>query len=472
MKIQSLVLLASFGLVLSACPPSEEGSDAALVDAGAAVSDAAAAADSAPSSADAADEQDATQIASCDNDDSYEANNSAEEAKAIAVPGTIDNLVGCDEYDWYKFSVPANNGLTVDIDFTAEDADLDLALYEASDSSNSLDSSISSTSDNEQVSAELFVEATDVLVRVKNYDYPDGQSDYTMTVAFYDGGYCENDGYEPNDSAAAAATDTPRHLYARLCSGDVDYYSFTMPGSGEGASVTVDRGDNPLDILLTLEGSTDSIGTLSHDADAKFDRISFSSEVGQTYVLKVSSSASILENYEVEIKGPPPANDVCGDAPVLSPGTSVNGTTTDAENDYQFLGADPCGGYEMHGVDVAYQVAIPVNKYLNLSLDSERDLSMYLLEDCTSRCCWGGVDDHTGGRQENLSYHNISGAEQNLFLIVDSFSSYASGDFVLQAELADAPPAEDGGMSADSGPEPSDCHPDVVPDAGVAEDAS
>ena len=157
---------------------------------------------------------------------------------------------------------------------------------------------------------------------------------------------------------------------------------------------------------------------------------------------------------------------------MLSPGTTVNGTTVDANNDYEFVGSHPCGGYDMDGADVAYQVTIPTNKYLNLSLDSERDLSMYLLENCTSRCCWVGVDAYLGGRQENISYHNITGAEQNLFLIVDSFSSSVEADFVLAAELADSAPAEDGGTADDAGTEPSSCQPDEMPDAGVAEDAS
>ena len=475
MRITSLLFAASMVFAFSACPPAEEETDAAVVDA--AVVDAGGGSDSAvqdsaagdSAAVDQGDTDSSVPPPSCDNDDSYEDNDEDSSAAAITAPGTIDNLMGCDEYDWYKFTVPAGNGLTVAINFTDAESDLDLAIYDAADATTTLDSS-SGISDNEMVSVELFEASTDVLVRVKNFGYPDTAAAYSMVVTFHEGGYCENDNFEPNETAEAAHALEGRTASGILCPSDVDYYSFTLPTAGENASVTVSREANQLDVQLFIQGSTDAIGVLTHDETDTSDKVTFTSALDTTYILRIAGDN--LAHYTLDITAPPPSNDICDSALTLTPGTAVNGTTIDASNSYQFaLGSDSCAGFDMDGLDVAYLVTVPAGQYLTASLDSSRDLAMYLLDDCATRCCWVGVDNGFGGDQEVMTYHNISGAEQTLFLIVDSFSAYTQGDFSLLVDLAASDPVVDAG-SDDAGEEPSACMPDDVADAGMVDDAA
>jgi subtilisin family serine protease len=80
--------------------------------------------------------------------DPYEKNDNSGDAAGITVGDAI-SAIGCDD-DWYSFTVPAGATITADLYFTDSLADLDLELRAPNGSL--LDSSTSST-DNEQVSA-------------------------------------------------------------------------------------------------------------------------------------------------------------------------------------------------------------------------------------------------------------------------------------------------------------------------------
>ena len=79
--------------------------------------------------------------------------------------------------------MPANNSVTVDITFLHADADLDLSIYDAAEPTSSLESS-AGVSDNESVCVDAFEAETPVLVKVRNFDFPDQTANYTMTVTF------------------------------------------------------------------------------------------------------------------------------------------------------------------------------------------------------------------------------------------------------------------------------------------------
>ncbi|MBN2357970.1 MAG: PPC domain-containing protein [Deltaproteobacteria bacterium] len=461
-------LLAIVGaLFLAACPPAE-GEDGGKSDAGA--KDTAAGQDlvgrdlTRPDTAG----QDAgtgidTNRPACTADDSYEPNNTESEAKPITVPGTISDLKACDEYDWFSFSVPAGSGASVSITFTHADADLDLRLYTAGPPSEVVDTS-AGTGNSEEVEYEYAAAETPMLVRVLNYDLTEGGwSAYTMTVEFVAGGICNDDSSEENDTPETATAIASFPKSGTICTTDLDYYKFAAPATLSGARLIVNRGATALTLELTVEGTTTPIGVQTEDNDNGRSTITFDSTEATNYILKIAlpGGAGVVD-YVIDFKGPPPPNDLCAGAIALQANQSVSGSTAHATNDYQFVsGTISCTGYGTSGPDVAYQVTIPAGQYLSAWLYAPTDMSMYLVDDCATLCCWGGIDEGYSGDTEVLVYNNAVGSAQNLYLIVDSFSSSGGADFGLGVAVA-AAPSPDAGVE-DSGTGPAQCIPNELP---------
>jgi hypothetical protein len=221
-------------------------------------------------------------------DDSYEPNNSAADAKAITLSSnstttTVTGLKACDgEDDWFSFSVPRFKGVRVSLGFAHADSDLDLYLHTAADAVRALDSS-TGTGDGEEVSVDLFTDATDLLVRVRNYSRrpaaytmtiviaPPGGADGGRTACAPDqvadggvvsrdagGGSCVEDTYEPNDTAADAKTltldvDGTTNLADLKTCGPDDWFKFAVPAAKK-VSVTMDflHADSDLDLSIHL----------------------------------------------------------------------------------------------------------------------------------------------------------------------------------------------------------------------------
>lgn len=175
-------LLAIVGVLFLVACPSTGGEDGGASDAGG--SDRATSHDAAGRDMVAVDrtgtdatENDAT--VACTPDDSQEENDEATAAKAITVPGTTSDLVGCDD-DWFSFTAQANQAVEVKIEFDGTAADLDMDLYLASDPTTSISSS--SGVGNTEIVSSYFAAATPVLVNVEKYS--GGRVTYTLTVTF------------------------------------------------------------------------------------------------------------------------------------------------------------------------------------------------------------------------------------------------------------------------------------------------
>lgn len=128
--------------------------------------------------------------------------------------------------------------------------------------------------------------------------------------------------------------------------------------------------------------------------------MTFDSEPNVHYDLVVTNpSQQLTVPYSIAVVEPPPVNDTCAHAIALSSGQSVKGWTHKASDAYAFVNASTtCVGYAMHGLDVAYSLTVPKHECLSARVTSVTDLSLYLLEDCATRCCWGGVDAKGAGR--------------------------------------------------------------------------
>jgi len=289
----------------------------------------------------------------CVDDDAREDNDDSSSPSALTAAGAVPGLVGCDE-DWYSFSVPAANGVSVDIDFLDADANLNLYLYDAAATTTSLHSSTSST-DNESTYLEVVDQATQLLIRVDNSDESNYlTADYTLTVGLHPGSYepCANeDSYEPNDDEVRAAPITAPGTLADLLGCDQeDWYSFTAPANNR---VTVDIAflDDDADLDMSLYDASDtsfSLDSSSSTSDnetveasafcedkplfVKVRNFDFGNELSATYTMTVTFTPEDCNTTTTD----------AGTTPTDSGTTPTDSGTT--QNDAATSGTDSGGG--------------------------------------------------------------------------------------------------------------------------------
>jgi len=98
-----------------------------------------------------------------------------------------------------------------------------------------------------------------------------------------------------------------------------------------------------------------------------------------------------------------------------------------------------CTGYGDFGPERVYSIVVPAGDKLTVSADPvpSLDISVYLIrgpaENCrTEQECLVGADDVGVGEIETVSYRNMSGTAETMFIIVDMFDRTADpGSFTL-----------------------------------------
>lgn len=405
----------------------------------------------------------------CASDTAMEPNDSAAEAISLSPPEVNLALEACDAQDWYAVQVPAGNGLSAELRHDPADANLRFALYDPADLTTPL-SEQQAYSPIKRLSEVLLVDATARLLLVENLDAPGPRGDYQLSVLLHPGGYCQDDNHEPNDSESMATDLNTGLVAAQLCLDNVDYYRFTLDNPGPGCRVSVSHPGANLDLQLSVQGGA-ALGSLSQDPSGESSTITFTSQASTTYILRVAKAndeTAVGVSYNISaLNGSPPANDSCGQAISLTPGTELEGTTIDANDDVSFAAASAsCTGSDSDGGDVIYAVHIPAGQVLQAQLTTHQDLLLSLVDGCTTRCCYAGIDaegaDALNDVVETLTWSNNTGLDQDLFLVVDSRGAMLSGDFRLQINLG-------AGGSNDAGS--STCQADSVADAGSADSA-
>jgi len=111
-------------------------------------------------------------------DDAYEPNDSRGAARSIANDGTVADLVACDEEDWFSASLPDDRSVEIALTFLHAEVDLDLYVFEPG--SDVEWGSSKSTTDNESLA---YTGTSDTIyIAVDNYDWPDKQAGYSLTL--------------------------------------------------------------------------------------------------------------------------------------------------------------------------------------------------------------------------------------------------------------------------------------------------
>ncbi len=124
----------------------------------------------------------------------------------------------------------------------------------------------------------------------------------------------------------------------------------------------------------------------------------------------------------------PPANDLCDDAEILPLGAySIDGDTSLANADYSPTVVGCTQYSQALGKDVVYATCLADGDMFDvvMTTTSGYDASIYLVADCADidGSCVAGGDD-----PESFSYQNTTGSDQQLYLIVDAWSS-GEGEF-------------------------------------------
>jgi hypothetical protein len=205
-----------------------------------------------------------------------------------------------------------------------------------------------------------------------------------------------------------------------------------------------------------------SVSTTSGSPTGTIRYANESTTASETIYVVVDSTATAGGAYSLTagLSDIAKTGDVCGTAEVITAGTNLTGlTTVGYGNEYD--GGSVCKAAS--GPDRVFAVTVPNNKQLTalVNPDATFDPTLSLIAgtpaNCAAHVCNASVDAKTAGQPETTSYSNKTGADQTVFIIVDSASTTASsGGFSLFTTLTDV---STGGGTGSVGGETCDVAP-------------
>jgi hypothetical protein len=180
-------------------------------------------------------------------DDSYEPNDSFDEAQQLPGDGVYDLFLAKDNFDWFFLSLFRDDEITITLGFTGSLADINLFVYNSN--AQLVGSSTLGISDHEEVA--FIAPFTDVyLIRIRGVSATFTQPglDYNLTISVV-----ENDDHlEPNNSfGSARPLQDGNFPELKIRAGNEDYYQIYLKTS-EKLDVSVDFNSElgDLDIIL------------------------------------------------------------------------------------------------------------------------------------------------------------------------------------------------------------------------------
>lgn len=234
-----------------------------------------------------------TSFAQCPADDAVTTNNDC----ASAAAGTVGSVTGLsvqfDVEDYWTYSVPAGQELTVDCLFLHSTADLDLRLFDDGVCGTPTTSS-GSTTDNEQVTYLNTTAAPVSVVLLVNIFQNSGTcNDYDLIATLAQGpcvGLIE-DGEEQNDTCLTAVNPSANLLTGLTVStSDEDFYSYTL-NPGEILDLRLDYINSNGDVDAQLLDSSDCATVLANAnfSFSNFEELTYTNNTGaaQTVILRV-----------------------------------------------------------------------------------------------------------------------------------------------------------------------------------------
>lgn len=222
------------------------------------------------------------ELAPCVDDDD-EDDDAPGQAKPAA--GTITGRRLCEaDDDYFMIDAVTDDVLRIDASFGHDEGNLDVELI---DPNGVVVADGTSTSDDETV---MHTVATDGMHYVRVFLAGDAGTvagvPYALSVGHTTPPRCVADGFEPNDSSAAATPLTAgAHSSLSICPSDEDFYSFVAPPNAS-LSIDVAFSDAEGDIDLELLDATGTQVALS-DSDTDDESIRHTVTSSGTYVVRV-----------------------------------------------------------------------------------------------------------------------------------------------------------------------------------------
>jgi hypothetical protein len=136
---------------------------------------------------------------------------------------------------------------------------------------------------------------------------------------------------------------------------------------------------------------------------------------------------------------PPPMGDTCGSPVALTVGNPAVRDLSGSSNDYS---TSTTGCAFRSGRDVVYSIAVPAMQRLTItSAATGTDTSISLVSNAAScgTTCLAFNDAAGFGGTDTLVYDNVTGAVQNLLVVIDSTSSSGSASFTVTASTEAVP---------------------------------
>lgn len=237
--------------------------------------------------------EDAPVVNNCE-DDNFEDNDSRDQTTTLA-PGLIDSLVVCPgDEDWYAVGLNAGDDISVEIDFTHADGDLDLVLYQPE---NPEPIAASRTRTDGEVVGFTDVPVSGVyLVRVVGGTPEDG-NDYVMllerTEPVNEG--CEDDDLEDNDNNTQPRLIQEGTTSGQVCSGDEDWFSIHANAGAEVSMLLQPSGGN-LDLEF-FSPNGQSLGVSSNETGS--EELELTAATSGHYLIRVFGPRGSEASYNL-----------------------------------------------------------------------------------------------------------------------------------------------------------------------------
>lgn len=210
---------------------------------------------------------------------------------------------------------------------------------------------------------------------------------------------------------------------------DEDWYKFNAPA--------------PSPIQGSLDSDSDNISAEFYDSTGtnllgvQGDEINL--PAGEFYVKISGFDGNDSNLYELTINDGPPPGEVCSTAIPIAMSTTITGTNVGFSDNYDPGASNACTGWKAEAPDVVYSIVLNPGETLDASVTpsgASFDMSLYAVTDCADlvNTCLDGDDS---GNPEEIAYTSAAG--ETVYLIVDGYSSSATGSYDLTVTITPAP---------------------------------
>lgn len=218
----------------------------------------------------------------------------------------------------------------------------------------------------------------------------------------------------------------------RQCSnGDVDLLILD-PGEGADSFVILDAEPHLVTVFDVVDGALGPAHPFT-TVDDGFDRRLELGVLTGPVALRLTLPAGDIIEAELDVTfGQRQVGDSCQTPLPLAVAAERSGTlvvdNTPFNDDHNAEQLGDCTGFRTPGNDVVYAVTLGAGETLDADVIGvgDTDVAIYLLDHCPvdpndATACVVGADQGNRGQRDVITFTNVTAADQDLFLVVDSF---------------------------------------------------